>query len=178
MPHTVVISIRWRSSTQVRSRVRFQSFGRLIGEGRPRFALSRQSRRSPNRIYCYTASRSPLAISLSSRATDQQLFSRLQSLHRHPHTKHPAYIRSSTPSNGLATIQQIRIDHTFAILRAARSVFRTFPSRPIDPGSRDLSKAFRPSFEGSVRRPLASRVPIHSHSFGSPRHRSPSWQHL
>jgi hypothetical protein len=154
---------------------------RAIDRRRPtaRFALSRQSRRSPNRIYCYTASRSPLAISLSSRATDQQLFSRLQSLHRHPHTKHPASIRSSTPSNGLATIQQIRIDHTFAILRAARSVFRTFPSRPIDPGSRDLSKAFRwPSFEGSVRRPLASRVPIHSHSFGSPRHRSPSSQHL
>jgi hypothetical protein len=69
--------------------------------------------------------------------------SRLQSLHRHPHTKHPASIRSSTPSNGLATFQQIRIDHTFAILRAARSVFRIFPSRPIDPGARDLSQAFR-----------------------------------
>jgi hypothetical protein len=146
---------------------------RAIDRRRPtaRFALSRQSRRSPNRIYCYTASRSPLAISLSSRATDQQLFSRLQSLHRHPHTKHPASIRSSTPSNGLATFQQIRIDHTFAILRAARSVFRTFPSRPIDPGSRDLSKAFR--HLSKAPRPLASRVPIHSHSFGSPRHRSP-----
>jgi hypothetical protein len=69
--------------------------------------------------------------------------SRLQSLHRHSHTKHPASIRSSTPSNGLATFQQIRIDHTFAILRAARSVFRIFPSRPIDPGARDLSQAFR-----------------------------------
>jgi len=64
--------------------------------------LSRQSRRSPNRIYCYTASRSPLAISLSSRATDQQLFSRLQSLHRHPHTKHPQLDSIQRPSHNFS----------------------------------------------------------------------------
>jgi len=59
--------------------------------------------------------------------------------------------------------------------QTARSVFRTFPSRPIDPGSRDRSKEIsqgRPSFpEGS--RVHSHRVPILSHSFGSPRHRSP-----
>jgi hypothetical protein len=121
--------------------------------------LSRQSRRSPNRISCYTASRSPLAISLSSRATDQQLFSRLQS-YIGIRTKHLARLH---PRPGH------RYVHVSANLRSARSVFRTFPSRPSTP-----VLAISPRHLAKAPRPLASRVPIHSHPFVrlSPRHRS------
>jgi hypothetical protein len=171
-PQTVVISIRWRSSISGHQISAVRAFDRrgLIA----RFALSRQSRRSPNRLYCYTASRSPLAISLSSRATDQQL------CFASP-VPTPGIRTRSIPRPSAARLhptawpdfKQIRIDHTSAILRAARSVFRTFPSRPSTPALA-ISKVgiFR-----RLQRPLASG----SHPFPFVRLSAPSFppsQHL
>jgi hypothetical protein len=102
--------------------------------------LSRQSRRSPNRLYCYTASRSPLpSLPFVSRYRSAALFRVSSPYSRHIRTRSiPRPSAARLHPTAWPDFQQIRIDHTSAILRAARSVFRTFPSRPIDPGSRDL----------------------------------------
>jgi len=83
--------------------------------------LSRQSRRSPNRISCYTASRSPLP-------SPYRLALQISCFRVSSPTSASARSISLDSIHGLATDT-----YTLANLRSARSVFRTFPSRPSTP---------------------------------------------
>jgi hypothetical protein len=125
-----------------------------------RFALSRQSRRSPNR-YDYTASRSPSPCHLPfvSRYRSAAPFTR----HPHQSTSAARFHPTAQPDSRYVSITRPRF--------SSSSVRVPYISHP-GPSTPALAIS-KSSCVFRRLRVLSHRVPIYSHSFGSPRHRPP-----